>query len=54
MIISVFMPVSKYGEESSWEYDCAWFQLRTVRKNLGEAEGTTDVSWVHLHVVHIA
>ena len=53
MIISVFIPISKYEEESSWEYDCAWLQLMNLRKSLAEAKGTTDVSWVHIHIVHI-
>ena len=53
MIISVTMPVSKYREGSSWEYDCAWHQLRTLRKNLGEAGGTSDIFWNHLCVAHI-
>ena len=40
---------------SSWEYGCAWHQLRSLCKYLGgKAEVTTDISWHHLHIVHIA
>ena len=42
-------------EGRSWKYHCPWHRLRTLSKIWVEkAEGTTDASWHHFHVVHIA
>ena len=40
-ISSVVMLVSKYGGGISWEYACAWQQLRTLHKHL-DRQGSGD------------